>query len=311
MLKGRIGLWVVMLVVTMLVSWLIPIVPGWFESKALHVNIDVSTDDDFAQVLANQKVNKIVPTLTSDNPTVIITDKEEKIEGYTKYDNYLFSPIVAWACGVYQNETGFIKVPQVSNTFKLDLYTVLCAIEDGKKWEDFGFHKSVINGPVTLYLPATHCSYYNSVVELFLLTLNDGKIPTETEREALMPRVSEIIAKCHHVPDIAQAIKDEYDHPSDTHKIFIGPEYLYQRSNGSSIGYGSEYAKQYRPVYFFDTVIIEADVFVKDESEQVELANKFISNMKTEKAFIDQTGWRVKNIEFDIWSISYIYYKNP
>ena len=59
MFKGRIGLWVIMLAVTLLVSWLIPIVPGWFDSNTIYVEVDMSSDAEFAQTIANQKIKKI------------------------------------------------------------------------------------------------------------------------------------------------------------------------------------------------------------------------------------------------------------
>ena len=311
MLKGKIGLWCLMLAVTLLVSWLMGVVPGWFESNALTVGIDVSTDSDFTQVLVNQKINKIEPILSNSDPMVIITDRDSDIAGYKKYEDYLYSPIVVWSCGAYNKESGFIKVPQVSNTFKIDLYSVLTAIESDKQWQDLGFDKSVANGPVKLTIPGAQCAYYEDVINLFVITLNNGKEPTAEQREELMPRVQAIVAKCELVADIMQAIRNEYDHPTDTHKMFIGPEYIYQRSSGYAIGYGNENSKQYRPIYLLNTVSVKANVFVKDSGDSVEIANRFINEMRTKKAFIEQTGWRVQNIEFDIWSISYIYYKNP
>ena len=311
MLKGRIGLWCLMLAVTLLVSWLMGVVPGWFESNALSVDINVSTDSDFAQVLANQKINHIEPILSSNEPMVIITDSNEDIAGYKKYENYLYSPIVVWACGAYNKESGFIKVPQVSNTFKIDLYSVLTAIESDKQWQDLGFDKTVVNGAVKLTIPGPQCAYYENVIDLFVLTLNNGTKPTAEQRVELMTRVQAIIAKCEIVADIMQAIRNEYEQPSDTHKMFIGPEYIYQRSSGYAIGYGNENSKQYRPIYLMNTTFVTTNVFVKDSGDNIDLANKFIKEMQTKKAFIAQTGWRVQNIEFDIWNISYAYYKNP
>ncbi len=311
MLKGRVGLWVVMLVITLLVSWLIQIVPGWFESTSLHMNVDVASDAEFAQSVANNKINKIIPVLTDEAPDVIITDKKTDIAGYTKYEDYISSPIIAWACGVYNKPAGFVQVPNVGNTYKLDLFTVLQAIENGKTWEELGFHEYVISGPVTLYIPSPQCSYYDDVVELFMMTLSVGGEVTNENREALQLRVDSILEKCHTVADIAQAIYDEYKNPSDTHKIFVGPEYIYKRGKDTAIGYGSENSKQYRPVYFFKTVFIKASVFVKSDSENVEVANKFVDNMRQLKGFMSETGWRVKNPEYDLADVSGIYYKTP
>lgn len=311
MLKGRVWLWVIMLVVTLIVSWLIQVVPGWFESSDLHVQIDIASDADFAQVIANQKIKKIKPILTSESPDLIITDKTSDIAGYTKYENYISSPIIAWACGVSYESDGFVQAPNVSNTYKLDLFTVLKAIEDGKSWEDLGFSENVINGPVTLYIPSPQCSYYNSVVELFRMTLSNGDAITDANREEIEQRVNTIVGKCHKVADVTQAIIDEYKNPSDTHKIFVGPEYIYKRGRDSAIGYGNEMRKQYRPVYFFKTIFVEASVFVKNDGDNVELANKFVENMRQNKEFMSKTGWRVKNIEYDIWDVSNIYYKTP
>lgn len=311
MFKGRIGLWVIMLAVTLLVSWLIPIVPGWFDSNTIYVEVDMSSDAEFAQTIANQKIKKIIPVLTDENPDIIITDSQKEITGYTKYEDYISSPIIAWACGVAYKSTGFIQVPGTNNIYKLDLLTVLEAMEADKKWEDLGFHKSVINGPVTLYIPSPQCAYYNDVIELFMVTLNNGQAVPESNREQLQQRVEAILTKCHMVADIAQAICDEYKEPSETHKIFIGPEYIYKRSRDNAIGYGSDNNKQYRPVYFLNTVFVKANIFTKNESQNVKTATRFVEEMRTQTAFMSRTGWRVKNIEYSIWEVSSVYYKTP
>jgi hypothetical protein len=312
MYKGRLGLWILSVIICLIVSLGVKWIPTWFETTDLNISISIDGDADFSQVVANEKINGIKMYVRDDDPDVIITSNTlANTENYKVYDDILYSPLVMYACGIYNNDDGFISVAGSSNKYKVDLYAILTAMESGKDWESIGFHKNVANGKITLYIPNEQCAYYNDVVELFYLTLNNGKTPDEATREALRPRVNTILSQCNTVSDIAQAIADEYSDPSKTHKVFIGPEYLYRRHVGSSIGSGSDSTKQFRHVYFLNTVYLTADIYVSKADEDIQIGEQFIEKIKTKKHFMQQTGWRIKNSTFDLDDVGWIYIETP
>ena len=311
MFKGRIWLWVIVIAICFVAHLLITYVPTWFSSDDLTIQINVSTDSDLGNVLANEKVNGFKLFLQSKNADIIISDDDyENIEGYTKYDDCLWSPLVLYACGLSTNNEGFIKTTNNSACYKVDLYNILLAMEKNADWESLGVDEDIVNGKVTIYIPREESHYYDKVVELFYLTLNNGRTPTETERAALKNRVEVLLNKCNKVADISQSIYEESQNPSETHKVFIGPEYLFRRGSDSSMSTG--YDKSFRPVYFLNTVYLTADLYVKDvEENALNFAEKFVDKIRNKRHFMQLTGWRIEDSTFDLSSVSGTYFANP
>ena len=313
MFKGKIWLWIVILGIAFIANWLITSIPIWTHIDDLTVMVDVKNDNDFDAVLANKTIDKINVAISADNPGVIISDDENaKYEGYTKYDDYITSPLVAYVCGLYSYSDGFIPVPNTSNCYKIDLYSVLKALGDGNDWGALGIHEDVLSGEVKVYIPNEQSYYYDLVVELFYITMNNGNVPTEAERESLAVGVNDILAKCTKIADATQAIYDEYKNPTKEHKFIIAPEFIYTRGKEYSMGPGYNSnnrfvdKKQYRPVYFLDTINVTADVYVNNDSTINDVAVLFTNNIKYNSTFMNKTGWRVKNYSF---SLDDVYYK--
>jgi hypothetical protein len=310
MFKGRLRIWIATLISFCVIQCLITFAPTWFHLDDVTVKIDVDVDADLDEPLANKRINRYKLKLQNDNPDVIIMDKNLDAVGYTKYEHYVYSPLVLYARGLSNHKSGFIQV-NTSNSYcyKVDLLSILQAMENGAEWESLGINSKVANGQVTLYIPNEQCAYYNDVVELFYLTLNNGKTPTAEEIGNLKGRVDSILSKCHLVADMKQAIYDEYQNPSDEHKVFIAPEYLWQRG-GNSMQTGVTQA--FMPAYFMDTVYLQANVYVKNvDNADEDLGEGFINAIKTKKAFMKMTGWRVKNSTFDLDNLSAVYLNTP
>ena len=309
MFKGRLGMWISALIAFSLIQGMIAFAPTWFESKDLTVSVSVAVDGDLDEPISSQKINGYKLRHQNDNAGVIIADEEVEMAGYTKYDKYLQSPLVLYAPNLYYYDDSFIRVhPNSTSCHKIDLMAILEAIENGAEWESLGVNSKVANGTVTLYIPNDRCAYYDDIVELFYITLNNGKVPVEEERNTLTERVDAILSKCHMVPDIKQAILDEYNNHTKEHKVFIAPEYLYQRS-GTATGTN---ANQFMPVYFFDTVYLTADVYVKNEdSENASIGEEFVNVIREKSNFMYYTGWRVKNHVFNLDSLSNVYLNTP
>jgi hypothetical protein len=288
-------------------------VPTWFESEDITYKVDISTDNTVGEMIKGTKISGYKMISEDANSDIIITDKAETIEGYKKYENMLYSPLVLFTVqDVADYSDGFIKVPTSSTAFRVDLYTILTAIENGKNWEDIGVNKNVVNGAVTLYIPNEMNSYYSKVVDLFYMTFNNGEMPSEERRAELEKKVNNVLSKCHKIPDITQGVYEEKENNTKEGKVFIGPEYLYKRGSNSSMGTG--YDDSYRPVHFIKTVFIYSDIFVKEVNTEVEdekvkdFASKLIDKMKKDSDFFDKTGWRIKNSTFEL---GYVYVKDP
>ena len=312
MFKGKFGLWVVILVVAFIANWLITSIPVWTHTDDLTVMVDVSVDNDLDAVLANKTLSKTNISISSDNPGMIISNSDKpNYEGYTKYDNYLTSPLVAYVCGLYSHSDGFIPVPSTSNCYKIDLYTVLKTLNAGGDWSSLGMHEDVLSGKVKVYIPNEQSAYYDSVVELFYVTFNNGKTPSDSERTILTEQVNKTLSNCNKIADATQTIYDEYKNPTKEHKFIIAPEFLYVRGKDSSMGSGynssnrTTNAKQYRPTYFLNTVYITADVYVNNDESIGAIAQNFITTLQSDSTFMSQTGWRVKNYSFDLNDVYY------
>lgn len=192
---------------------------------------------------------------------------------------------------------------------KVDLYTIITAMEKGQTWQEIGVHEKVVKDKIVLYIPDERNWYYPVVEDLFYLTINGGEMPTTEEREALKERVEKILDKCEKVSDVAKAINDEYVEDSKTGKVFIGPESLYFTSNGMS---NSSNYNKFVPIYFTKTVTIYANIYVKNNYEEnTNIAEDFIKTIQNKKGFMSDTGWRVKDSIFDIHDVSSRFIKVP
>ena len=310
MFKGKFWLWAIIIAVFFTAQWLIESIPVWVHTDKVSVQVDMKSDNDLDAILSNQKIKKFQLSITNDNADIIISDSNEVIEGYERHDDYIYSPLVAYACAVSSYDDGFIAVPNTSNCYKIDLYSVLLAIEDGKQWSDLGINEKVAKGTTTLYIPNEQSPYYDDVIDLFYLTLNKGESLTDETMASLKNKVDNIVSKCHKIADINQAVNEEYGNATESHKILIGPEFLYTRGQNSSMGSGKNGrytdTKQYRPIYFLDTVYVSANVYVKADENASEVLNNFLGTMKNDDDFLLTTGWRTKNYSY---SMSDVYYE--
>lgn len=314
MFKGRFWIWVSVIAACFFVKFMIGWVPTWFESSDVTYKADISTDLNMSEMMKGYEISGFDMIPDDKSPDIILSDKIDKIEGYKKYDNLLSSPLVLYVVNDASNyPDGFIKVPTSSDALRVDLYTILTAIENDKNWEDIGVNKNVVNGKVTLYIPNEINSYYSKVVDLFYMTFNNGEMPSEERRAELEKKVNTVLNKCRKIPDITQGVYEEKEKNTKEGKVFLGPEYLYQR--GSNYSMGTSYSYSFRPVHFIKTIFLTSDVFVKEVSgvdengeELKDLGSEFVTELKEDDDFMYRTGWRVKN---STYSASGVYVKDP
>ena len=312
MFKGRIGLWIILFVVCLLAQLGIKWIPTWFTSYETTIMIDVEDDVNLSEFLIGQKINGFKLLLNTENPSMIISSEKIQNEDYVEYKDYLSSPIVLYVPAQLHNSknNGFSSFSDGGKVYQVDLLSILEAVESGANFETLGFHKDVVSGIATLYIPSEQSPYYDEVIDLFYLTLNKGKIPTVEEKTQLKSRMETILNKCIKVADIRQAIKDEANKPSENKKLFIAPEYLHKTCEGMYTYNGSY--KDYVPVYFTKTNYLKASIYILNtENGEVSTAKWFLEKIQKKYDFMSKTGWRVANRTYDLYNVSSYYMENP
>lgn len=310
MYKGKLGIWVSIFAVSVVLYLGITYVPSlfqhWFHTDSLNVSVNSTIDTNLIESINKRTISKFTLNVTS-NGNVLFEDAGTSVNkaGYTKYSDFMYSPMVLYVrAALTNNESGFIKVTSSRNSpYKVDLLTILKGMEENKTWKELGFSTKVIKGDVCLWVPSESTSYYSNVEDLFYITLNNGKEPNVTERVQLKSRVDALLDKCVKVTDIAQEIRNEYSDTSTNYRVYIGPEFLYPRG-GSEMN--MQYSDSFIPVYFTKTSFLYMDVYVKNSiDEETNLAEMFRDKMQNTSDFMRTVGWRVKDSTYDLDSVSY------
>ena len=314
MYKGKVGYWVSIISVVLVIQFCLSVVFPWvgtlFREENISISANTTVDSGFMEMIGDRTLSDYHFNVKNTNPDFYFCDSSQEIvkTGYTKYPEALYSPMVLYVrYAVYENSDGFIRLSPNDNTqspLQIDLYDILVGMENNKTWKDIGVSTKVVKGNINLVIPNERSSYYNAVVDLFYLTLNNLKEPSETEYKALTPRVNALLEKCEKMVDISKGLVSEYDKHSVDYKVFIGPEYLFVRGGEST---GRSNSDQFNPVYFIKTTYVEMDMYVKDISEDSnnEIVSEVFDYLHTGSGFYKQTGWRLSDSYLDMSYISY------
>lgn len=296
MFKGRLGIWIFVLILAIGGPWLYENIPVWLHTDNAVVASELNNIDMLAE-MSQQKYGHFKVQTTTETPDIIFSSSNETREGYELIENAVQSPLVLYVLRAIDDyEQGFIQSDDNQYFFRINLHTILTAMENNQTWADIGIHAKVLEGNVTLHIPDENDWSYSKVEELFYITLNGGVMPIEERQTELKPRVDALLRKCIKCPSIAQAIADEAEHPTDTKKAFLAPEYLYTTSQGMSSNNNNNFA----PVYFTKTVYMSANAYLKTGYTDVDISHELWNAMKSNKDFMDDTGWRVKDSTFNI-----------
>lgn len=307
MYKGKFGLWISVLIFSFVLQMGITFVPKLFEDKDVTLYFNSNVDSMGSEILNNQNIGNFKLFINKNNADIVIADNLENKENYTSYSNYFCSPMVLYVQNdVVNNEEGFILANPKSEVspIKVDLKNILLAMENGETWKSLGVNSKVVKGNVRITIPNERSPYYDAVVDLFYLTLNDFKVPTETEKEELENQVNSMLEKCDKVVDIGQEIKTEHEKPSTDSKVFIGPEFLYIRG-------GSEMSRSncdaFVPVYFPKTTVYTLNMYVKNNLQENEskITSEFLEYISEQHNFVKLLGWRVNDATFSMDKINY------
>jgi len=314
MIKNRVIIWSLTLVTCLCISGLFTMFRSCSQTTGeLYVKVDINSDKEILEILSNKKIKGKRIILRLEDPDVIISDKtNEEISGYTKYENKLSSPLVMYVnTNINSYSDGFTEISDYK--YKVDLKKILNSmLNDTCTWSELGFNEKVITGDVCLYIPDEQNAYYTEVIDLFYLTLNNGKMPNEEEKILLKESVDKILSKCIKVGNIEQSIKDEYNYNKNkfngdsNRKIFIGPEFLYNRKTcNCSYFSNNNSSSSYKPVYFNNTINMYNNIYIKNNEEN---DFDFINVITKNDYFYKYSGWRVDGSNYDLGSAQI---KNP
>lgn len=226
-----------------------------------------------------------------DAEIIIQPSSDEVIAGYSKYSNYVYTPLVLFARSTcLNNDSGFtvLNGNSSNSTAYKDLLIILEAMEEGKTYEDIGINKKTATGEVKLAIPSKTSVYYSYVEELFYVTLNNGEIPTEAEKTSLKTRVDDLLKECIKVEDIGAKIIELYEKDSKEYTLFIGPECIITRNK---YAFNTTNDDAWCSVYLNYTVPYSYDLFVKTDNKET-LLNAF-----SKGKFSSVTGYRVYNTD--------------
>ena len=262
MYKSRIQIWLVGLVVGIIISFFCS--PSFVKGTyTLYTN----TTDDFLKNDLTKETFFInaKSTYNKSNADIIIqSSSKEKISGYKKYENYLYSPIIMF---INQNCTdtknGFILKNDITY---FDLKKLLVGLENDKTFQDIGFAKKVAEGPIVISIPDESNECYDEVRKLFFLTLDDkSESVDEVEK-----RVDKLLKKCKKVSDPIGEMMRITKNSDDHNLIFIGPEYYVESDrHESNQVFNCTKRSAWQSVYPNKTCNITYDVFVKNDKEKI------------------------------------------
>ena len=297
MIKSRLSLWfgvfAGLLVVTGIIGWLRGIDWDKLNGVPTTMHIDTAYSSDMANNVSTLTFDGYNVKISGPDASVIIKDSsDEIIKGYTKHANVLYSPMVLFVRNDVTDESGgFVKIDTKNYyAYQIDLRKILDGMMAGKEWSEIGVNNKVAKKEIALTIPNERSPYWDYIVELFYITMNDGKALTPEIREELKPTIDAILEKCEKVYDIREAIETEQKHPSSNRRVFIAPEFLYTTMNSEIMSYSNSNA--YMPAYFHKTTSMYMDMYEKIDAEN---QINFLDAIRPYNAWFEHSGFRVKD----------------
>lgn len=268
MYKSRFSTWLFILMLALAGNWVACNWDTYFHAYSVYSDVgDVQTD---VQINAfDSLTNFKTVSVKADADVVIAKHSDAVIDGYTKHEKLLYSPLVMYAWNANTQNSGYSMYVdnKMFSIMSVDFNTFLTAFENDKSYRDIGINA---DGKIAIGIPDETNLCYNDIVELFYVTLNDNKIPTDGERMALKERVNAIIDKCSKFMNVKQQLehvkKENKDKSYDM--VFIAPEMIANNSSESqafSLKRKITYARDsWGLVYLSPCTSQSFDVFIKD-----------------------------------------------
>lgn len=297
MYKSRFYLWAIILIAVILINTASKIDIKSLVIENRDVTINVDTDIAVKSVLTSAHTGCLRLVQTTDNPAIIIENgSNETKDGYLKFNNAIYSPIILYIPTDY-NTPSELYYTLGENAKFVSFKKVAEAIINGSTLGELGIHDGKYkNNTIVLNIPSSDTFYYDAVVEQIYVALNDNKIPTEQDRERLETTVNKLLSKSISCNDVSKKIEDN---DGKTYNIFIAPEFYLGDSNYYSVTTGRGY---YQTIYFEKNVALGYDVFVQTESMfgEDKLTDIVCANIIENEKFCNSSAYRTSfNHDFD------------
>lgn len=284
MYKGRIWVWSFVLVVALFITNFTGI-RTWYDNRKASENLKVyvdSSNPSFSDSFDNIKFKRYhqIYVKKEDADMIVQRSSDEVIDGYEKYANKFYTPMVVSYSRNY--EPKFLIEYEETYSKQFDLKTYLEDIEadtPATKYFDSSLAKK---NSVTLSIPSKGSVFYDDVVKTFLITLYDTPT-TEANYGERMARVEKIIDKCIAIND---AYSEYFNDNASTYSLLLMPE-------SEVLDYNKAYLKT--PYFLsYDLYLKNDDKLNKDIIEQINTKKKIFKNIKyriTERTYKIDTTW--------------------
>ena len=288
MYKNRFYFWILIFIFAIFINSAKNLNISSMIEKEEDIPINIDADSSIKSNLINAETGSITLSQTSTNPSIIIKDAgSEQIEGYTKIEGAIFSPIVMYIptdapypSSLYYHLGG--------DSFFANFKDIADGIVNDKTLEELGLSENgdLKNSHIILNLPSKGTFYYDAVLEQIYIALNNNKPVDSNKKEELSPIVDKLIEKSVVCNDVSAKVAEQ----SEDYNIFIAPEYYLKSGNfGTVKGH-----RKYQPVYFEKTIAIGYDAFIKSDESYKEspLLDIFSTQILENKNFIISSNYR-------------------
>lgn len=307
MFKQRIWVWILIILLTYCGNWVINMVIT--PATQLNIVYNVSETPELAK-FREVGFAGIEEKFNLKNPDMIISMDDKEIDGFKKYEEFYFSPLVLYIGDNAREEDSGFYIEETETS--LNVYTnasknlniLLDAVENDKTWQDIGVKENVATGKVILSIPDKNTGYYEYVKELFYL--NIGEEITPENYEQIASRVEKIINKCEKVENVANYLNIKSEEDNLGNIALIAPEFYLSQYTGnpfSSSGSSNKKSTFFVPTYFTKTVSLKYNIFIKNDIPE-EIKETIIKKYSSNK-ILTKVGLRPTSNEIDIIKLSY------
>lgn len=210
MFRARIKVWIIILVVCLIGNgvwkWI-----GEVRSRDVDegeynivINDDMMHDDVVdrkIKLVSNGSKSVQGGSVEEADVVVCMSGEEMNLEGFSKSEKKIYSPIVVYMRYSAASHEGALVVNEVGvdgECYKIDLIRLIEAVEKDLRWKDLGYNGDYMKGKVNVCIPNESCWYYEDVVECIGECIrNSGSNEDEVE-----DRVEKFLDGCIKVSDL-------------------------------------------------------------------------------------------------------------
>lgn len=318
MYKAKIKIWCFLLALSLIIynlngikSYVSSLVSSLVASNVYnaYVCVDAYPFLSYIDTYSNDGA-KIKITINKELADILIYNASDKeIKNFTKYEKQFYSPIMMFVpTSAMNDDSGFLEIniknARSTTYIQKDLKIILEAIENEKTYPEIGIKdKSLGEGLVKLAIPNENGEFYDEIKELMTLTLCDYDY--DNINEDITKRIDNIIEKCDKYENATQYMLNIINNWKQEDKvILLAPEYIcINDDNINNLN-----TNKYICCVPLKTINCYLDLYLSNNNN-IDYYNRLLNSL-TKRKFLDRTGFRNKEIDFDIYS-SNNFFLNP